>query len=78
MPTRQAKHDARSSSGSVLRHQEGGTSRAGTGASASSEKCKDEQVGWLPNLKGDNAKFLYHVIFDHLSLQGTLSTLIRL
>ena len=39
------------------RHQEDGTSGAGTSGSASSEKWKDEDLGWFPNPKGEYTKF---------------------
>ena len=45
LPTRHTKKDARSSSDSVLRHQEDGTSVAGSSGSASPEKWKDEDLG---------------------------------
>ena len=45
LPTRHSKKDARYSSDSV-----GGTSAAGTSESASPEKWKDEDLGWLPKL----------------------------
>ena len=45
LPTRHTKKDARSSSDSVLRHQEDGTSVAGTSGRVSLEKWKDEDLG---------------------------------
>ena len=80
LPTRHSKKDARYSSDSI-----GGTSAARTSESASSEKWKDEDLGWFPNpckgriywiLKWYSAKIL-PVLLDHLSLQGTLSPLFR-
>ena len=53
LPPHHFKKDARSSSNSVLRHQEDGTSGAGTSGSASPEKWKDEDLGWFPNPKGE-------------------------
>ena len=57
LPTRHSKKDARSSSDSVLRHQEDGTSDAGTSGSASPEKWKDEDLVWFPSPKGEYAEF---------------------
>ena len=50
--TRHFKKDARYSSDSV-----GGTPAAGTSESASPEKWKDEDLGWLPNPKGEYTEF---------------------
>ena len=52
-PPHHSKKDARS----VLRHQEDGTSGAGTSGSASPEKWKDEDLGWFPNPKGEYTEF---------------------
>ena len=60
----------------------GGTSGEGTSESASAEKWKDEDLGWFPNPKGEYTEFsnctlpkILPVLWDHLSLQGTLSPL---
>ena len=62
----------------------GGTSGEGTSESASAEKWKDEDLGWFPNPKGEYTEFsnctlpkILPVLWDHLSLQGTLSPLFR-
>ena len=52
LPTRHSKKDARYSSDSV-----GGTSGEGTSESASTEKWKDEDLGWFPNPKGEYTEF---------------------
>ena len=57
LPTRHTKKDARSSSDSVLRHQEDGTSVEETSGSASPERWKDEDLGWFLNPKGDYTEF---------------------
>ena len=56
------KKKARSSSDSVLRHQEDGTSGAGTSGSASPEKWKDEDLGWFPNPKGEYTEFSNSIV----------------
>ena len=57
LPTHRCKKNVRSSSDSVLRHQEDGTSGAGTSGSASIEKWKDEDLGWFPNPTGEYTEF---------------------
>ena len=84
LPTRHSKKDARYSSDSVggTSDSVGGTSGEGTSESASAEKWKDEDLGWFPNPKGEYTEFsnctlpkILPVLWDHLSLQGTLSPL---
>ena len=86
LPTRHSKKDARYSSDSVggTSDSVGGTSGEGTSESASAEKWKDEDLGWFPNPKGEYTEFsnctlpkILPVLWDHLSLQGTLSPLFR-
>ena len=48
LPTRHSKEDVRYSSDSV-----DGTSAAKTSESTSTEKWKDEDLGWFPNPKGE-------------------------
>ena len=62
LPTRHSEKDARSSSDSVLRHQEDGTSVAGTSGSASPEKWKDEGLRWFPNPKGGCTEFSISIL----------------
>ena len=50
-------HHSKKDALSVLRHQEDGTSGAGTSGSASAEKWKDEDLGWFPNPKGEYTEF---------------------
>jgi hypothetical protein len=57
LPTRHSKKDTRSSSETVSRNQEDGTSGAGTSANGSPEKWKDEDLGWFPNPKGEYTEF---------------------
>ena len=57
LPTHHSEKDARSSSGSVLRLQEDGTSGAGTSGSASPEKWKDKDLGLFPNPEGEYIEF---------------------
>ena len=68
LPTYHSKKDARYSSDSV-----GGTSGEGTSESASTEKWKDEDLGWFPNPKGEYTEFsnsilpkILPVLWDHL------------
>ena len=79
LPTRHSKKDA-----SYFSDSAGGTSGAGISESASPEKWKDEDLGWFPNPKGEYTEFsnctlpkILPVLWDHLSLQGTLSPLFR-
>ena len=52
LPTRHSKKDVHYFSDSV-----GGTSGAGTSESASPEKWKDKDLGWLPNPKDEYTEF---------------------
>ena len=77
LSTRHSKKDA-----SYFSDSAGGTSGTGISESASPEKWKDEDLGWFPNPKGEYTEFsnctlpkILPVLWDHLSLQGTLSPL---
>ena len=70
LPTRHSKKDTRSSSETVSRNQEDGTSGAGTSANGSPEKWKDEDLGWFPNPKGEYTILIQ--FFDTCKYSGSI------